>query len=276
MEKNVVSARAASLQGLDCMHQEKWDEAERIFAGAVKACPSDERAQGCYAETLWRRGSCDAAIGHMQEAAKLSGNDPQRLVQLGEMHLALRNFPKAAECADAAIEKNCRLHTAWALRGNVHVARGQTDDALSDYHRALAYEPHQPAVQIAVANIYLQQKREPRALSVLETLVEQCPPGEAPVEALGLAGGTLRRLGRHAEATEMLSAACSRGAPTAELLYQLADSQHQIGDASAAAATLGLALTQDPQHHGSLALRDQLATGRQALTAQLNTGTVMR
>src|SRR5688572_19517969 len=52
LEQNVVDARAASLHGLEAMEQENWNEAERIFAGAVKACPSDERARSCYAETL--------------------------------------------------------------------------------------------------------------------------------------------------------------------------------------------------------------------------------
>src|SRR5436190_15593274 len=65
LEQNVVDARQASLQGMDAMQQGRWDEAERIFAGAVKSCPEDERARGCYADTLWHRGACEQALVHM-------------------------------------------------------------------------------------------------------------------------------------------------------------------------------------------------------------------
>lgn len=273
MEQNVVDARQASLQGLDAMQQGRWDDAERIFAGAVKCCPEDERARGCYAETLWRRGAWQEALGHMQEATRLSGNDPQRLVQLGEMQLATRQLGKAAECADQAIAKNSRLSSAWALRGDVRLARGQFDDALADFHRSLAYCEHQPRVQMAVAQIYRQQSRPQRALSTLETLAEQFPPGDVPVDVVALQGNTLKQLGRHQEAAETLAAAASRGAPSADLLIQLAEAQFLAGDASAAQASLDLGLAQDPQHGVGLDLKGQLLSHRHALTAQLGGGT---
>lgn len=274
LEQNVVDARQASLQGMDAMQQGRWDEAERIFAGAVKACPDDERARGCYADTLWHRGACEQALVHMQEAVKLSGQDPQRLVQLGEMHLAMKQLGKASECADQAIVKNGRLSTAWALRGEVRMARGQFDDALADYHRSLAYSSHQPRVQMAVAQIYRRQTRPQRALSTLETLAEQFPPGEAPIDVVALQGTTLKALGRHQEAAEMLASAAGRGSPSADLLFELAEAQFLSGDASAAEASLASALAQDPRHSAGLALRSQLEQSR-TLTAQLG-GAVRR
>lgn len=268
LEQNVVDARQASLQGMDAMQQGRWDEAERIFAGAVKACPDDERARGCYAETLWHRGACEQALVNMQEAVKLSGDDPQRLVQLGEMQLATKQLGKAAECADRAIAKNSRLSSAWALRGEVRMARGQFDDALADYHRSLAYSNHQPHVQMAVAQIYRRQERPQRALSTLETLAQQYPPGETPLDVVALQGTTLKALGRHQEAAEMLASAASRGTPGADLLFQLAEAQFLSGDASAAHASLDLALAQDPRHAAGLNLRAEMERN-QTMTAQL-------
>jgi tetratricopeptide (TPR) repeat protein len=259
---------------MDAMQQGRWDEAERIFAGAVKACPDDERARGCYADTLWHRGACEQALVHMQQAVKLSGQDPQRLVQLGEMHLAMKQLGKASECADQAIAKNGRLSTAWALRGEVRMARGQFDDALADYHRSLAYSSHQPRVQMAVAQIYRRQTRPQRALSTLETLAEQYPPGEAPIDVVALQGTTLKALGRHQEAAEMLASAAGRGSPSADLLFELSEAQFLSGDASAAEASLASALAQDPRHTAGLALRGQLEQSR-TLTAQLG-GAVRR
>jgi len=275
LEQNVVDARQASLQGMDAMQQGRWDEAERIFAGAVKACPDDERAQGCYADVLWHRGACDQALAHMQEAVRLSGDDPQRLVQLGEMQLAMKQLPKASECADRAIAKNGRLSSAWALRGEVRMARGQFDDALADYHRSLAYSNHQPRVQMAVAQIYRRQERPQRALSTLETLAQQFPPGEAPLDVVALQGTTLKALGRHQEAAEMLASAASRCTPNADLRFQLAEAQFLSGDASAAQASLDLALAQDPRHAAGLNLRAELEK-HQTMTAQLGGKTIWK
>lgn len=253
---------------MDAMQQGHWDEAERIFAGAVKACPDDERARGCYAETLWHRGACEQALVHMNEAVKLSGDDPQRLVQLGEMQLAMNQLAKASECADRAIAKNSRLSSAWALRGEVRMARSQFDDALADYHRSLAYSNHQPRVQMAVAQIYRRQERPQRALSTLETLAQQYSPGEAPLDVVALQGTTLKDLGRHQEAAEMLAAAVSRGTPTADLLFQLAEAQFLAGDASEARASLDLALAQDPRYAAGLQLQAELEKS-QTMTAQV-------
>ena len=276
LEQNVVDARQASLQGLDAMHQGRWDEAERIFASAVKACPSDERARSCYAETLWQRGSCDEALGHMQEAVRLSQGDPQRVVQLGEMHLALGQLKEAQQQADQAIARNCRLSSAWALRGNVHMGRGQYDDALADYHRSLAYSEHQPRVQMNVAQIYRRQNRSQRALSTLETLAEQFPPGEVPLDVIAMQGMSLKELGRHEDAAVMLAQAASQGSPSSDLLFHLAEAQFFAGDASAAQASLDLALAQDPQHSGGLQLRTHLIEKHHGLTARIDSGAIVR
>lgn len=254
------------------MQQGRWEEAEKIFAGAVKCCPSDERAQSCYAEALWRRGACEQAIAHMTTSAELSGNDPQRLVQLGEMHLAVGQTDRAAQCASTAISKNCRLSSAWSLKGDVAMAKGRLDESLADYHRSLAYAEHQPRVQLAIAQIYRRQQRPQRALSTLETLAEQYPPGEVPVDVIALQGMSLKQLGRHADAAQMLAKATQMSPPSADLLFQLAEAQFQSGDASAAQATLQLALTQDPQHVGGRNLLATMDGKQQSLTARAMVG----
>jgi tetratricopeptide (TPR) repeat protein len=275
LTQNVVDARQASLVGMDAMQQGRWEEAERIFSNAIKACPVDERARGCYAETLWRRGACEQAVAHMQEAVKLSESDPQRLVQLGEMHLALGQFDAAAQCAEEATAKNCRLSAAWALRGDVDVARGRLDEALATYHRSIAYHTHQPRVQLAMANIYQRQQRPQRALSTLETLAEQYPPGEVPAHVYAAEGRCLKQLERYQDAVEMFAQAVRQGTPAPELLVELADAQFQAGDTFAASASLDSALAMAPDHPAGLQLKAALdARQSGALTARLNTRTV--
>jgi tetratricopeptide (TPR) repeat protein len=270
LSQNVVDARQASLVGLDAMQQGKWDDAERIFASAVHASPVDERARGCYAETLWRRGACEQAVAHMHEAVKLSSGDPQRLVQLGEMHLSLGQLPEAAECAEQATAKSCNHSGAWALRGDVHVARGQLNEALAAYQRSISYSAHQPRVQMAIAHIYQRQNRPQRALSTLETLAEQFPPQEIPADVYAARGVCLQHLQRTPDAMEMFAQAIRLGNPSPELLIHYAETQSQTGDHTAALASLDAALQLQPNHPLGLQLQQDLATRQSTLTAQLN------
>jgi tetratricopeptide (TPR) repeat protein len=270
LTQNVVDARQASLVGLDAMQQGKWDEAERIFASAVQASPVDERARGCYAETLWRRGACEQAVSHMHEAVKLSNSDPQRLVQLGEMHLAMGHLKEAGECAEQATAKSCNHSGAWALRGDVCVARGQLNEALAAYQRSISYCEHQPRVQMAIANIYQRQQRPQRALSTLETLAEQYPPQEIPADVYAARGVCLQQLHRSQDALEMFAQAVRCGQPTPDLLMQYAAAQSQAGDYPAALASLDMALSQQPSHAAVLQLKQELEARQSTFTAGLN------
>ena len=84
-DENIAAARQLSLQGIDSQQRGQWDRAETLFAAAILKCPSDERARYGYAESLWQRGAWQQAVEHMEEAVRLSGNDPERLVRLGQM-----------------------------------------------------------------------------------------------------------------------------------------------------------------------------------------------
>jgi tetratricopeptide (TPR) repeat protein len=205
-----------SLQALDAQQQGRWDEAEALFAAAVEQCPSDDRARQGYAEALWRRGLQTEAVTHMEEAVRLSGSDPERLVQLGGMYLAQGQTHRAAEQALQAIAANPQHAGAWALRGQVQQVEGMRDEALASYFRALSFQPHQPAVQLAIAEIYAQQNRPQRALATLQALAADYPPARVPPEVRHREGLALRELGRHADANAALSQATNQGNSTAE------------------------------------------------------------
>src|ERR1051326_2825708 len=87
-DENIAAARQLSLQGMDAQQRGQWDRAEILFAAAILKCPSDERARYGYAEALWQRGAWQKAVEHMEEAVRLSGSDPERLVRLGQMYRA--------------------------------------------------------------------------------------------------------------------------------------------------------------------------------------------
>ena len=216
MSERVVAARQMTLRGTDALQRGHWEEAESIFASAIRQCPVDERARSGYAESLWQRGACDTAIVEMEQAVKLSGGNHELLVRLGEMRLARGDRDGAAACAEKALGAQRELATAWALQGDVLRAQGKLDDALASYHRALSCQAHQPRVQLAAAEIYRYQNRPQRALSTLESLADNYGPGQVPTEVLYLQGVAQKALRRYDDAVSSFAAASKQGAATAE------------------------------------------------------------
>lgn len=265
-DETIALTRQLALQGKDAQQKGQWDKAEAYFGEAVQKLPADERARCGYAESLWRRGAYDQAVIHMQEAVKLSGDDPDRLVQLGQMYLAQRNLPAAMRQADKAIAANKHLAAAWALRASVHRESGQRDEALAAYHRALSFQPHYPEVQLAVAEMYSQSQRPQRALSTLQSLAGQYPPGSVPTDLLFRQALVLRDLGRNHDAAECLAVA-AQGTPNADVLRELAATRLLLGDIASANIALHAALQLNPQDGRSLALQQEIAARQQNLTA---------
>ncbi len=257
-DASLAAARRLSLQALDAQQHNHWEQAEGLFASAVEQCPADERAHHGYAESLWQRGAQDQSVVHMEEAVRLSGNDPERLVQLGGMYLYRGELQRAGQQADRAIAANPQLAGAWALRGQVQQALGERDEALASFHLALGLRENYPDVQLAIAKIYAQQNRPQRALATLQSLADSYQAGQVPAQVLIEEGFACRALGRHHDAARLLAEATERGNASAELFYELARTQLTAGDPTAARLSAQAALTRDPAHAGSLALLKEL------------------
>jgi len=268
-DEAIASARQLSLQGMAARNHGRWDQAESLYAEAVQQCPRDERARCGYAESLWQRGEQEQGVAHMEEAVRLSGHDPERLVQLGNMYLARGELARAAAQADRAISASRDLASAWALRGKVLQNQGSRTEALASFHRALTLQQQYPEVQLALAEIYCEQGRPQRALTTLQGLADSLPADQVPVDVLVRQGLALRQLGRHHDAAHWLAQAANRGNPPVDLLYELGRSHLEAGDTAAARLAVNAALAREPNHAGCLALREELATSHGTMAAAL-------
>jgi tetratricopeptide (TPR) repeat protein len=257
-DENISEARRLSLQGLDAQQRGQWDRAESLFAAAILKCPSDERARYGYAESLWQRGAWQQALSHMEEAARLSGSDPERLVRLGQMYLARGDLSRAEGQAELAIAANSQLFSAWALRGQVLQAKGDRSAALTSYHRALSFGSPLPEIQLAIAEIYTQENRPQRALATLQSLSGSFPPLQVPRDIVVREGLALRELGRHQDAARTLARAARYSDPPLALLHELARTQLLAGEIEAARHSVASVLASDPRHIGCLALAEEL------------------
>ena len=263
----LVMARQASLRGEQELRLGHWTQAEQLYLQAIQHSSNDHRAHRGYAEALWNRDARDTAITHMEEAVRLSGEDPKVIVRLGEMYLAKGEITRAEYCAARAIATDHGLPNAWALKGNVLFRSGKLDEALASFHRALSLQDRFPSVQFEITRIYRMQQRPRRALATLDALSRGYENQSAPQEVLFLQGLVLKDLGRYDDSTKLLAQAMQRGQPSARLLYELSDAQWKAGNPANARLSLLEALAHTPDHPPSRQLLAQIESDRQGLTA---------
>ena len=267
VSKQLAQSRQESQRGISALDRGDWQGGETLLAQSIKLCPVDPEPHFHYAEALWHRGAKQDALAEMQEALRLSGEDPALAVRTGEMCLDLGRLDDAARLADEAVDLDPRLATAWALRGEVAQAQGRLDDALAQLHRALEFQRDNKLVLLLIAEVYRQQNRPDRALNTLQTLRDGYNPGEEPQRVLYLEGLAFSALQRYDDAVDAYTLALERDRPAAELYYQLAAAHLSAGRPREAGQAVSAALALEPGHQPSrelagridLALRTPLA-----------------
>ena len=257
--RELSDARQSSLRGAEKLQQHKLDEAELLFADALRSSSADERAQAGMAEVLWQRNESRKAIAHMSQAAIISGGSPDYLVRLGEMNLQQGNLDQALEQADAALESQRRHAGAWALRGKVLQQRGELQSAMSCYHRTLSEQPQWPEVQVALAEIYREIGRPQRALATLDSMTDGKSGEQISPQAWMLKGQALADLGEASAANQCLrkAAVCCRDEDV-DTILSLARLQMEFGDFVEARNCLGRAFRHDPYNPAALQMLNML------------------
>lgn len=242
-----IAARRLTRQGLEAMHNGRWEVAEDLFAGALDLNGSDDRANWGMAETLWRRHEREQAVTYMESAVRLSGSHPELLVRLGRMQFELGNLEDAERQCAEALPVGRDLPDTWALHGDCLRCRGEGEAALAAYHRALALQPDFPEVQIQAAELYRQQGRYDRLLATLDRLRDSTGDAACPTRAHMLRGIAMRQLGRPDEAAQCFAMAARQTPGDPNVHLQIASLSLETNDFKTARLATRKALELDPQ-----------------------------
>jgi tetratricopeptide (TPR) repeat protein len=259
VSQSVANCRQLTQQGINATERGDWKRAETLLARAVEMSKTDADARRHYAETLWHRGAMPEALQQLNEARRLTSEDPGLAVRTGELHLALLQVNDATRLADEALRLDPKFAAAWALRGRVAAATGQPRQALANFQRALGYAPEDHELTILVAETYRQLNEPERALAALQSLADNYTPGDEPQQVLYLEGLAMMALRRYDDATRSLSQAANRDRPTPEILYRLAEAEMLNGRVGEAQNTLQEVLALAPDHAPSRALQARMA-----------------
>ena len=201
-------------------------------------------------------GQTPAAIQSLEQARQIAPNNPAALVAQSMAYLRSGNFPDAAAMAQLAITKSPADPSGWNMKGSIAHARGNVQDALAGYGKALALKPDYLDALIARASLLLDLNRNEEAARDVAVLKKKFPgdPRSAYLQAL-LAG----RQGKDAEARNALVAAASaldalpfEAVQTRPQLVLLGGIAHySLGQNEKAKTYLGSYLNKNPQQVGA-------------------------
>ena len=234
--QEVADARRLCNEGLSAADRKDLLRAEGLLEQAVKNCPTDVDARRHYADVLWQRGERMAAVTQIAEALRLSPGDTSLCIDGGRMYMELGLLDDADRLSREAVRVAPRSEKAWRLHGQVALARGRPEEALADYHRALAITPDDRELILDTAEIYRRLGRPHRALATLAILGESYPPNQTPPQVLALEGMAQEALDRPTDAIESYRQAVARGLESQDIAGRLAKLEQESADGRAQTA----------------------------------------
>ena len=220
--QDLAVARRLSNEGLSAADRNDLVHAESLLERAVKSCPTDVDARRHYADVLWRRGEKMEAVTQISEALELSPGEVALCLDGGRMYMELGLLDDADRLADEAVAVAPGSAAAWHLRGQVALARGRAEEALADFHRALAIAPDDRDTLLDTAEVYRRLGRPQRCLATLAILGETYGPNQTPPQVLTLEGIAQEALGRPLDALASYRQAVARGGSTPDLEARMA------------------------------------------------------
>ncbi|MFM9196673.1 MAG: tetratricopeptide repeat protein [Planctomycetia bacterium] len=226
--QDVADARRLCNEGLSAADRKDLLRAEGLLEQAVKNCPTDVDARRHYADVLWQRGERMAAVTQIAEALRLSPGDTGLCIDGGRMYMELGLLDDADQLAREAVRMAPRSDKAWRLHGQVALARGRPEQALADFHRALAIAPDERDLILETAEVYRRLGRPQRALATLAILGESYPPNQTPAQVLALEGMAQEALERPGDAIESYRHAMTRGLDSPDITARLAKLEQEM------------------------------------------------
>ncbi|WP_026852262.1 tetratricopeptide repeat protein [Geothrix fermentans] len=154
---------------------QNFEEAESLVRKTVSLSPRHFEAWMLLAKLLQELpDQVDQAIEALHQASDLHPEDPEPRMLLAELLLDEEDLQGALEAAQEAVARRKDGETLLLL-GQVHLARGESAQAVPALKEASGYLPGDLHVRESLAEAYLQQGDRSKAFAILQELLLQNP-----------------------------------------------------------------------------------------------------
>ena len=177
-------------------------EKTRQYAESVLSRnPRHQAATMVLAEEMLRSNETSRAAPLIESLLRQSPNDPQALFMMGHLHMARRQYDKAAEVLDRASKQASSLPALRDLSFS-QFALGQDRLALANLEKAYTANRKDTRAGMELAVFYARSGNAKRAVEVAEEMVALQPDNLAMLNFLGNVKGRLRDMKGLKEAYE--------------------------------------------------------------------------
>jgi arylsulfatase A-like enzyme/Tfp pilus assembly protein PilF len=128
-------------KGINLQAEGRVKEAIPILEQCVADVAGDVFTRGVLAGCYRQLGELDRAMAQFQLAAELGDNSAQVRLGMANVHLARQEFDDAEKEIAAALQIEPENAHAYVLRGQMAYARGQEEEAMELYRKAIEMDP---------------------------------------------------------------------------------------------------------------------------------------
>lgn len=139
---------------------EMYDNAFQDIARALAADSTKAEIFLVKGDVYWKRKQIKEAYNEYSRCVELDGTNTDCLLNKSGIDIALRNYDKAREHINAALQQNEFLPYAYYLRGRMYKELKDTNMSASSYKTAIEVDPNYYDAYIEVGLLYAEQKND--------------------------------------------------------------------------------------------------------------------
>lgn len=225
-KNNSALSMRATLE-LDSGDPAKTREAVTDLLALLNRDPKNPVLHLNLARAYMSRREFPAAKLEFQEAAKLRPRFLAAQIGMAQVSLALREFSKAVESADAALQTDPTSLMAMTLKANAQINAGDVLQARIDLQKHISDYPDSPDLQFQLALVNYAEHKYPEAERIFRKLLEKYPNDPRLNYATA---DVLMNTGRGKQALELLQDQLRKAPANQSLRFAVAATALRTGD----------------------------------------------
>ncbi len=159
--------RSKIADGLELLHEKKYEEATSKVFELVLKNPKDAEALGVLSYIYLKSGRLDNAHEAAKRALAIDPNLFRPHVVIARVHFQKSGFNEALDLARKALILNPQSFEAYKLIGEVYLRKGLIKDAILVLKEGLRLDPENPEILNLLGSGYIKDKQYDHALSSL-------------------------------------------------------------------------------------------------------------